>query len=85
MGVMKQKLLGALGELSGRVKKVIGAARHDRSLEAEGEAQEAIGHVRRKGAAAVQRAVDHVGGSVAKAERKIENLKTASAQKQQSN
>jgi uncharacterized protein YjbJ (UPF0337 family) len=73
---MKQKLLGAFGELAGRVKKVIGAASHDRSLEAEGETQEAMGRVRRKGAAAVERGVDHVGGSVAKAERKIENLKS---------
>jgi uncharacterized protein YjbJ (UPF0337 family) len=82
MGVMKQKLKGAFGELAGRVKKVIGAARHDRSLEAEGEAEEAIGRVRRKAADTVDRGVDKIGGSVGKAQQKLTEMKNGSVRRQ---
>jgi uncharacterized protein YjbJ (UPF0337 family) len=75
MGVMKQKILGAFGELRGRVKKVVGAASHDRSLEAEGEGEEAIGRVRRKGAQAIDKGIDKVEGSVGKAQRKLDEIR----------
>jgi uncharacterized protein YjbJ (UPF0337 family) len=74
MGLMKQKLLGAWGELKGRLNRTAGAASADRDLEARGAGQETIGKVRRRGAEAIERGLGKAEGTVGKAEQKLDEL-----------
>lgn len=74
MGLMKQRILGAFGELRGRLKKAVGAARHDRALEARGEAEAALGRLRRRGAEALEHGLGAAEGSVGKAQQKLEEI-----------
>lgn len=74
MGLMKQKILGAWGELKGRFNRSAGALSGDRSREVKGAGQETVGRVRRGGAEAIEHGLDKAEGSVAKAERKLDEL-----------